>query len=53
MSTSATSQLPSSGFEAGIQFPRDLSFPAVDGGEPKTIADFAGQKLVLHIFASW
>ncbi len=48
---SAQSSIPAS-FEVGMPFP-PLSFPSLDDGRPASIADFRGQKVILHIFASW
>ncbi len=48
---SAQSSMPAS-LEVGMAFPT-LSFPSLDDGRPVSIADFRGQKLILHIFASW
>ena len=39
-------------FEVGQPFP-DLVLPSIEDGTPMSIADFRGQKLVLHVFASW
>jgi hypothetical protein len=36
----------------GRPFP-DLTLPALDDGKPLSIQDFRGQKLILHVFASW
>ncbi len=36
----------------GRPFP-DLLLPSIVGGTPRSIADFRGRKVVLHIFASW
>ncbi|MBW7995689.1 MAG: hypothetical protein FVQ81_03765 [Candidatus Glassbacteria bacterium] len=36
----------------GEPFP-DLPFPSLDDGRPLSVAAYRGQKLVLHIFASW
>ena len=36
----------------GDPFP-DLTLPALQDGKPVSIRDFRGQKLILHIFASW
>ena len=36
----------------GRPFP-DLTLPALDDGKPVSIRDFRGQKLILHVFASW
>ncbi|NIY12614.1 MAG: hypothetical protein GWN02_32025 [Gemmatimonadetes bacterium] len=47
-----TQSLPPSGFEEGEPFPH-LVLPALEDGAPTSIADFRGQKLILHVFASW
>jgi hypothetical protein len=39
-------------FREGQVFPTTV-FPGVDGGRPSSVADFRGNKLILHIFASW
>ncbi len=39
-------------FEVGQPFPT-LSFPALEDGRPRSIADFRGQRVILHVFASW
>ena len=51
--TSATSQ-PSrrSPFQVGQPFP-DLALPALQDGRPASIRDYRGQKVILHVFASW
>ena len=36
----------------GEPFP-ELALPALDDGRPMSIADFRGQRVVLHVFASW
>jgi hypothetical protein len=36
----------------GEAFP-NLVLPSIEDGSPRSIADFRGQKLVLHVFASW
>ncbi len=38
--------------EVGKPFP-DLVLPALDDGRPLSVADYRGEKLVLHVFASW
>ena len=43
---------PSSGFEIGQPFPT-MAFPAIEDEQPRSITEFRGQKLLLHIFASW
>ena len=47
----ALGQLPPSGFAVGEPFP-GLVLPDLDG-TPRSIADFRGGKVVLHVFASW
>jgi hypothetical protein len=44
--------LPPTGFEIGSPFPR-VALLSADGGSRVTITDFAGTKIVLHVFASW
>jgi len=39
-------------FEVGEPFPFVL-LPSLEDGDPMSIADFRGHKLVLHIWASW
>jgi len=36
----------------GHPFP-DLTLPTLQDGQPVSLRDFRGQKLILHIFASW
>ena len=36
----------------GQPFP-PLTFPALADGSPTTLEQFAGQKLILHVWASW
>ena len=43
---------PASRFEIGQPFPT-LAFPAIEDGRPRSITEFRGQKLILHVFASW
>ncbi|MHC4991114.1 MAG: TlpA family protein disulfide reductase [Planctomycetota bacterium] len=38
--------------EVGQPFP-DLVLPSLENGEPMSISDFRGRKVVLHVFASW
>jgi len=42
----------SADFRVGQTFPTTV-FPSLDGGHPRSVADFRGKKLILHIFASW
>jgi hypothetical protein len=46
------SGLPPSGFEVGKAFP-GLVLPSVADGNPTSIADFRGRRVLLHVFASW
>ena len=48
----AQASLPSSGFQVGEPFP-DIILPTLEDGSPGSIAQFRGQKILLHIFASW
>ncbi len=48
----ARAQGSSHRFEVGTPFPT-LSLPSLEDGRPASIADFRGQKVILHIFASW
>ena len=38
--------------EVGEPFP-DLRLPTLEDGRLRSIADFRGERLVLHVFASW
>lgn len=42
----------SHGFEKGIDFP-SINFPSLENGKAVSIGDYAGEKVVLHVFASW
>jgi hypothetical protein len=44
--------LPPSGFTVGEPFPL-IALETADGESVETIASFRGEKVVLHIFASW
>ena len=48
----AQSSLQSIGFQVGEPFP-DIILPTLEDGSPGSIAQFRGQKILLHIFASW
>ena len=51
--TSATSQTSRrSPFQVDQPFP-DLALPALEDGRPASIRDYRGQKVILHVFASW
>jgi hypothetical protein len=39
-------------FRVGEPFP-DLVLPSLADGKPLSLARFQGQKVILHIFASW
>jgi hypothetical protein len=43
---------PPAGIEPGSRFP-DLALPSLDGSTVRSIREFAGRKVVLHVFASW
>lgn len=40
------------GLEVGDFFPV-RPFPALDGGAPRSVADYRGRRLLLQVFASW
>ena len=40
------------GFRVGEPVP-DLVLPSAEDGSPLSLADYRGEKLVLHVFASW
>ena len=48
----ALAQASSTGFRVGEPFP-DLVLPSLEDGKPLSLARFRGQKVILHIFASW
>lgn len=48
----ATAQDASSRFKVGEPFP-DLVFPSIENGQPASITQYRGRKVLLHIFASW
>ncbi len=39
-------------FQVGQPFP-DLTLPGLQDGRPASIRDYRGQKVILHVFASW
>ncbi len=39
-------------FKIGQAFP-NVMLPSLENGRPGSIADFRGQKTILHIWASW
>ena len=39
-------------FRVGEPVPR-LRLPSIEDGRPLTLADFRGEKLMLHVWASW
>ena len=45
-------RMPELSIKVGEPFP-PLTLPALKDGIRKSIADFRGQKVILHIFASW
>jgi len=42
----------STGFKVGEPFPNRV-LPSLADGKPLSLARFRGQKVILHIFASW
>ncbi len=44
--------LPELNIKVGEPFP-PLVLPSLEDGKRKSIAEFRGQKVILHIFASW
>jgi hypothetical protein len=38
--------------EVGAPFP-DILLPALEDGRPLSVRAFRGQKVILHVFASW
>jgi hypothetical protein len=43
---------PAPRFSVGEAFPL-IALPVIEDGRARSIADFRGQKVVLHVFASW
>jgi hypothetical protein len=48
----AQSSLPATGFHPGRQFP-EVVLPSLKDGQPMSITEFRGKKLILQVFASW
>ena len=44
--------IPAGGLGIGDTFP-DVVLPAVSDGQPMSVGGFRGEKLFLHLFASW
>ncbi len=40
------------GFRVGQVFP-DIVLPSLEDGQPTSMSEFRGQKVILHVFASW
>jgi len=38
--------------QVGEPFP-DLLLPSLDDGKPLSVSNFRGEKVILHVFASW
>jgi hypothetical protein len=51
-STRGQGSFASAGIEVGKAFP-DVRLPSMTDGKFMSIADFRGEKLLLHVFASW
>ena len=49
---SAAAQTSVGRIRVGEPFP-DLYLPALEDGGPRSVREFRGQKLALHVFASW
>ena len=43
---------PAPRFSVGDAFPL-IALPALEDGRARSIADFRGRKVILHVFASW
>jgi hypothetical protein len=52
MSAEAQVDPPPTGFQVGQPFPV-IELPSLEDGEPRSIADFRGHRVILHVFASW
>jgi hypothetical protein len=50
--SAARGQMPDHPFRVDTPFPT-ISLPSLEDGRPASIADFRGQKVILHVFASW
>lgn len=48
----AVAKPSSTGFRVGEPFP-NLVLPSLADGKPLSLARFRGEKVILHIFASW
>ena len=48
----AQSSLPATDFQPGQQFP-EVVLPSLKDGQPISITEFSGKKLIFPIFASW
>ncbi len=46
------STIAASRFQVGALFP-DIVLPALEDGRPLSLTEFRGEKVILHIFASW
>ena len=44
--------LPGASLKVGEPFPV-VALPSAKGGQPMSVNDFRGRKLLLHLFASW
>ncbi len=48
----AVAKPSSTGFKVGESFP-NLVLPSLADGKPVSLARFRGQKIIVHVFASW
>jgi hypothetical protein len=39
--------------EALLERAYDLVLPSLQDGSPRSLSDFLGRKVILHVFASW
>lgn len=52
MTADAQVDPPPTGFEVGQPFPV-LTLPSLEDGQPRSLAEFRGHEVILHVFASW
>lgn len=48
----AAAQVQDTGFEVGDRFP-EVPLPSLEDGSLHSLSDLRGDKIVLHVFASW
>lgn len=52
LSLAATSASAASPFRVGAPLPR-VTLPSIEDGAARSLSDFRGEKLMLHVWASW